>query len=155
MLKYFSLREGRERGEFAETHPFVSSKDLNDYLLVQSAVSEELRLSYLNQLTQLGLVRTDTSDQSSQTTFLGDLLLSYIGLGAPFEFTQDAPNLLISGIQPVDNVVSYLIASNRSWKYILKEIEKCEVRCANCHRRRTAQQLGWHKTKRTHDSPVS
>lgn len=26
---------------------------------------------------------------------------------------------------------------------ILKEVEKCDVVCANCHRRRTAVQLGW------------
>jgi hypothetical protein len=28
-----------------------------------------------------------------------------------------------------------------SWRTIAKEIEKCDVRCANCHRRRTADQF--------------
>src|SRR5688500_9382220 len=32
--------------------------------------------------------------------------------------------------------VSILIWSNRSLKYIQEEIAKCEVRCADCHRRR-------------------
>ena len=31
----------------------------------------------------------------------------------------------------------------RNWQSILDEIEKCEVVCANCHRRRTAQRRGW------------
>jgi hypothetical protein len=32
--------------------------------------------------------------------------------------------------------------TRRSWKSILAEIEKCEVVCANCHRRRTARRRG-------------
>jgi len=29
------------------------------------------------------------------------------------------------------------------WGTILKEINKCVVRCANCHLRKTAQEEGW------------
>jgi hypothetical protein len=38
--------------------------------------------------------------------------------------------------------VSSMLRSQRPWKEILKEIEKCDVRCANCHRRRTARMFG-------------
>ena len=33
-----------------------------------------------------------------------------------------------------------------SWDAILVEIAKCDIRCANCHRRRTASQYGWDKS---------
>lgn len=41
------------------------------------------------------------------------------------------------------NTVSNMV--DLSLKTIKEEIEKCEVRCANCHRRKTAKQLGWYK----------
>ena len=40
--------------------------------------------------------------------------------------------------------VSTLVATSYSWSTILEEIEKCEIRCANCHRIKTAKQLNWY-----------
>jgi hypothetical protein len=38
--------------------------------------------------------------------------------------------------------ISSRIGAGYSWEGLLREIEKCEVRCANCHRRKTARQMG-------------
>jgi hypothetical protein len=42
----------------------------------------------------------------------------------------------------VENIGT-MCAQGCSWQRIMEEIAKCEVRCANCHRRRTAGQFGW------------
>ena len=39
--------------------------------------------------------------------------------------------------------VSDMVRGGYSWDKILNELEKCEVRCANCHRRKTAKQFDW------------
>ena len=42
------------------------------------------------------------------------------------------------------NDVSTLISKGYSWNIIENEIKKCDIRCANCHRRRTAEQFNWY-----------
>jgi hypothetical protein len=42
--------------------------------------------------------------------------------------------------------VSYLIQTAEI-RRIKEEIDKCEVVCANCHRRRTSQRGGWYKSR--------
>jgi hypothetical protein len=41
--------------------------------------------------------------------------------------------------------ISKLVSGGYSWLTIEKEIDKCDVRCANCHRRKTAIDYGWYK----------
>ena len=43
--------------------------------------------------------------------------------------------------------VSVLSREGYSLERLKQEIAKCEVVCANCHRRRTAKQFGWYKAK--------
>lgn len=45
--------------------------------------------------------------------------------------------------------VAALIAQGYSWQSIKDEIDKCDVRCANCHRRRTSVQMNWYAARRT------
>ena len=41
--------------------------------------------------------------------------------------------------------ISYLLGTVAGWDKLASEIKKCEVRCANCHRRKTAREQGWYK----------
>lgn len=45
--------------------------------------------------------------------------------------------------QKLSGIATMLV--NRRWPRVRAEIEKCDVRCINCHRRRTARQFGWAK----------
>ena len=40
--------------------------------------------------------------------------------------------------------VSTMLSGHYSWKAILVEIEKCQIRCANCHRRKNHIQFGYY-----------
>lgn len=41
--------------------------------------------------------------------------------------------------------VSNMISKEYGFDKILKEIKKCDIVCANCHRKRTAKKFNWYK----------
>jgi hypothetical protein len=43
--------------------------------------------------------------------------------------------------------ISQLVNRGMPWAVIQAEIDKCEVRCANCHTRKTAREIGSYRTK--------
>ena len=50
-----------------------------------------------------------------------------------------------------DKVKEISAASRNGWSIdrLQKEIDKCDVLCANCHSRRTAKQFGWYSKLKT------
>lgn len=46
-----------------------------------------------------------------------------------------------------------LMRRHAPWEQILEEIVKCDVRCANCHRRRTARVRGYYRELNSPDAP--
>lgn len=47
--------------------------------------------------------------------------------------------------------ISYASNGNHSMKRLKDEIDKCDVLCANCHRRKSAMDLNWYRTKHNAD----
>ena len=43
--------------------------------------------------------------------------------------------------------IAKMIENRYSWDSILDEIAKCDVRCANCHRRKTSKQFGHRRSR--------
>jgi hypothetical protein len=44
-------------------------------------------------------------------------------------------------------LLEYLAGTGRPRQRLAEELAKCDVRCANCHRRRTAVSLGWFRAR--------
>ena len=47
------------------------------------------------------------------------------------------------------NSISRMVGSNNSLMKLQEEINKCDVRCANCHKIRTAKQFNWYCSIKT------
>jgi hypothetical protein len=58
---------------------------------------------------------------------------------------QDRVVLEFDHINKKEHNLSEIIKERSSLKVVVAEIEKCVVRCANCHRRKTAKDFGWRK----------
>ena len=47
-----------------------------------------------------------------------------------------------------DMAVGYMVSAGFSIARIQQEIDKCDVLCANCHRKLTAKERGWYRGRR-------
>lgn len=72
-------------------------------------------------------------------------LFSYLSSHTCVDCSESDPIVLefdhVRGDKSKD--ISALLLQGYSWKTIEKEIAKCDVRCANCHRRATARRGNW------------
>ncbi len=72
-------------------------------------------------------------------------IYQYLQLSACIDCGESNPVVLeFDHIGEKNFDVSRAVNSCFSWTKIYLEIQKCEVRCANCHRIKTARDFGWY-----------
>lgn len=80
-----------------------------------------------------------------------EFVLQYLGDKVCVDCGEDDPVVLeFDHVDPLckTRTISYLVSnSGCSIKKIMQEIAKCQIRCANCHRRKTAKQRGYYRSK--------
>src|SRR5947209_10694251 len=77
-----------------------------------------------------------------------DRLVAYLQAHPCVDCGEDDPVVLdFDHIDPATKKfdIAAMIKDAWGWRTIEAEIAKCAVRCANCHRRRTALQFGWYR----------
>ena len=90
-------------------------------------------------------VRTQTIRDSAR-----QFVLDYLSIHPCVECGESDPMVLnsahIRGRK--SKAVSLMVSEGKPFDAIQAEIDKCQVLCANCHRRKTMKEKGWFKSKR-------
>lgn len=94
-----------------------------------------------NREYKLGLV---AKDREARTTINHKNLVQYLLSHPCVDCGESDPVVLefdhVRGEKK--NIISKMIRTY-NWSIIEEEIAKCDIRCANCHRRKTAKQFEW------------
>jgi len=95
-------------------------------------------------------VRYATADWGRMRSNRGDLgreINEYLRAHACVDCTESDPLVLEfdhrDGVDKLETIAYLRVRGTR--QELLDEIAKCDVRCSNCHQRRTAKQFGWAK----------
>lgn len=76
-----------------------------------------------------------------------EMVLSYLKKGCIDCGERDIVVLDFDHMHDKTYAISHMVRSAFSLESLELEISKCEVRCANCHRRKTAKDFNWWKVK--------
>lgn len=94
------------------------------------------------------VIKRNASTSKSSRQRLKRMVCEFLETHPCVDCGESDPNVLefdhVSGEKTT--TVSEAVRRRLSVENIFREIAKCEVRCANCHRRRTASQFGWSKS---------
>jgi len=78
--------------------------------------------------------------------FLKDIVIDYLKTHPCVDcFETDIVVLEFDHLFDKKYNIANLLTDNCPTDRLLLEIAKCEVRCANCHKRKTAKEQGWYK----------
>lgn len=85
-------------------------------------------------------------DRAQRVSIARTNMLEYLRLHPCIDCGEEDPIVLhCDHLGNKKKEVSRMITNGTSWDKILVELAKCEVRCANCHIRRTAKQFNWYR----------
>jgi len=102
---------------------------------------EQVRMHY--QAHQAYYVRKARTRTARILVEQREWILNYLSLHPCVDCGEADPRCLdFDHIRGRKVCVISLMLGKYGWKAIEKEIAKCEVRCANCHRKRTAERRG-------------
>jgi hypothetical protein len=77
-----------------------------------------------------------------------EYIIEYLSTHPCVDCGQDNPNVLeFDHRNDKELDISYMLTRGYSLEHIAAEISKCDIRCANCHRRKTAKERGWGLSK--------
>jgi 5-methylcytosine-specific restriction endonuclease McrA len=128
-------------GEVKKTSDFNKNKSRKDGLnSICRACSQARSRQYYQEnreyhKTQIGKRRVEQRRRNQEYVFKYLSESSCVDCG----LSGDPVVLEFDHTRDKRKAVSMMVASNCSIKSIQEEIDKCEVRCANCHRRKTAR----------------
>lgn len=104
--------------------------------------SDQAKKYYRNNkgVREKAIARAKESKREAQT-----FVLDYLSTHPCVDCGEGRPACLdFDHLRDKECNVSYLVAHGYGVEKVKREIEKCEVRCANCHRIKTAKDFGWY-----------
>ena len=95
------------------------------------------------------ILRGKVNAEKKRTELAGKVL-EYLSNNVCIDCGESDPVVLdFDHKQPADKkkTISHMCHACYSWEAIVAEISKCDVRCSNCHRRRTSTQFNWRRQR--------